>query len=261
MTTIEALHVGGPTLWFSYAGHSFLTDPTFDEPGPHRGRVMLHKLTRPAVAASELGPIDVVLLSHDQHADNLDDAGRALLADVPVVLSTPEAASRIAGLTGLAPWQQYDAGDVTVLAVPALHGPEGCEAVTGTVTGFVLTASGWPTMYVSGDNASVDVVGEIVERVGAIDVAVLHVGAANVGAFGDTDLTLNHRTAVQVAGVLGSATVVPVHAEGWAHFTETLDLLALHFGYAGLADRLQILASGELATIRLTPRGSAGRAR
>src|SRR4029453_6951950 len=32
-----------------------------------------HKLTGPAVAAADLGPIDVVLLSHD-HGDNLDAA-------------------------------------------------------------------------------------------------------------------------------------------------------------------------------------------
>ena len=38
-----------------------------------------HKLTGPAVAAADLGPIDVVLLSHDHHGDNLDTTGRALL--------------------------------------------------------------------------------------------------------------------------------------------------------------------------------------
>ncbi|MCC3326085.1 hypothetical protein [Nocardia abscessus] len=30
-TTLEVLHVGGPTLRFRYAGRTWLTDPTFDE--------------------------------------------------------------------------------------------------------------------------------------------------------------------------------------------------------------------------------------
>lgn len=191
----------------------------------------------------------MVLLSHDQHADNLDNGGRELLGVAGTVLSTPEAAGRLPGVTGLQPWQEHGVGAVTVQAVPALHGPDGCEAITGTVTGFVLSASGWPRLYVSGDNASVGLVQEIADRVGTIDIAVLHVGAANVGAFGDTDLTLNHRTAVAAAGLLAPATIVPVHAEGWAHFTESLDLLQLHFGHAGLIDRLRILTPGEVTAL------------
>lgn len=39
-----------------------------------------------------LGRVDAVPLSHDQHGDNLDRAGRALLARVPLVLTTPDGA-------------------------------------------------------------------------------------------------------------------------------------------------------------------------
>lgn len=82
------------------------------------------------------------------------------------------------------------------------------ESVTGVVTGFVLRATGHPTVYVSGDNASVDIVGEIAS-IGRIDIAVLHVGAANPGRFGDTDVTTNARTAPQAAELLGEAVIVP----------------------------------------------------
>src|SRR4051812_22786860 len=97
---LTATLVGGPTVLLTYAGLTFLTDPTFDLPGayPATGGVTLTKLVGPAVAVGDLGPVDVVLLSHDQHADNLDDAGRALLSGVPVVLSTPDAAARIPGV-------------------------------------------------------------------------------------------------------------------------------------------------------------------
>ena len=50
---ITATLVGGPTLHLTYAGRTFLTDPTFDEPGAYapRGGVTLTKLVGPAVAA------------------------------------------------------------------------------------------------------------------------------------------------------------------------------------------------------------------
>lgn len=248
-TQLTALHIGGPTLRFRYAGLTWLTDPTFDEPGDYPGPVTLHKLAGPAVRADQVGPVDVVLLSHDQHADNLDTSGRAFLTTVPTVLSTPDAATRIDGVRGLANWETVTVGDVQVTGVPALHGPEGCEPFSGIVTGFVLRAAGQPTVYVSGDNASVDVVAQIAERIGRIDIAILNVGAANVGRFGDADATLNARTALLAAEVLGDAVLVPVHGEGWAHFSETLDHLARVFAYADRADQLRIPPLGTETTI------------
>ncbi len=96
----------------------------------------------------------------------------------------------------------------------------------------------------AGDNASHALVADIVDRVGPIDIAVLFTGAANVGRFGDSDLTLNARTAVEAARALGEAIIVPVHAEGWHHFSETIDRLEREFAYAGLADRLRVPAAG-----------------
>ncbi|UAK32427.1 MBL fold metallo-hydrolase [Nocardia asteroides] len=249
-TALEVLHVGGPTLRLRYAGRTWLTDPTFDEPGDYPGRVTLHKLVGPAVSPRELGPVDVVLLSHDEHPDNLDMSGREFLRTVPTVLSTPGAATRIEGVRGLQNWETVTVHGVQVTGVPALHGPEGCEPFTGFVTGFVLRAEGEPTVYVSGDNASVDVVRRIAERIGRIDVAVLNVGAANIGHFGDADLTLNARTALLAAEVLGDALIVPVHGEGWAHFSESLDHLSRIFRYAGRGDQLHIPPLGRAAAVR-----------
>ncbi|WP_433591177.1 MBL fold metallo-hydrolase [Nocardia sp. CA-145437] len=248
---LEILHIGGPTVRFGYGDLTFLTDPTFDEPGNYPGPVTLYKLAGPAVPVAQIGPIDVVLLSHDQHADNLDAAGRALLPSVEHVLSTPDAAERMEGVRGLANWESARIGAVTVTGVPALHGPEGCEPLTGVVTGFVLQADGLPTVYVSGDNASVENVQRIADRFGRIDIAILNVGAANVDRFGDLDLTLNGRTAAKASLALGDALIVPVHAEGWAHFSEHLDYLTHRFMLAGQADRLRIPSPGETLTLDL----------
>ena len=63
-------------------GWRLLTDPTFDPPGRRYSfgwGSSSHKLTGPGVAATDLGAIDAVLLSHDHYGDNLDAAGRSLL--------------------------------------------------------------------------------------------------------------------------------------------------------------------------------------
>ncbi|HYP73041.1 MAG TPA: MBL fold metallo-hydrolase, partial [Microbacterium sp.] len=121
--------------------------------------------------------------------------------------------------------------------------------VSGPVTGFVLRSDAAPVVYVAGDNASVAVVADIAARVGRIDVAVLFTGAANVGRFGDVDLTLNARTAVEAARLLGDAVIVPVHAEGWHHFSETRERLVREFEYAGLAGRLRMPGIGTVTTL------------
>ncbi|MBX6768326.1 MAG: MBL fold metallo-hydrolase, partial [Actinomadura rubrobrunea] len=83
------LPVGGPTAVLELGGLRLLTDPTFDPPGDYPiGDHVLTKTAPPAVDAAAIGAVDAVLLSHDQHPDNLDRAGRALLDTVPLVLST-----------------------------------------------------------------------------------------------------------------------------------------------------------------------------
>jgi L-ascorbate metabolism protein UlaG (beta-lactamase superfamily) len=51
-------------------------------------RGYLTKTVGPAVTEDELGPVDLVLVSHDNHPDNLDDRGRALALAAPLVLTT-----------------------------------------------------------------------------------------------------------------------------------------------------------------------------
>ena len=177
-----------------------------------------------------MGPVDAVLLSHDQHADNLDRAGRAFLAKAPLTLTTSTGAARLAedgiGLRGLAPWQHVDLPrdgrePVRVTAVPARHGPEGAEPISGEVTGFVLTAPDLPTIYISGDNAWLGAVEQVASRFGTVDIALLFAGAARIaGRFDGALLTLDSDLAAEAARVLGARSVVPVHYVGWQHFTE-----------------------------------------
>ncbi|GAB3744857.1 MBL fold metallo-hydrolase [Amycolatopsis oliviviridis] len=241
---------GGPTALIDYGGLRLLTDPTFDEPGYYGrpdGRPGLTKTAPASIAPADLGRVDAVLLSHDEHPDNLDHSGRKLLADIPLTLTTPSGAGRLGGTAkGLATWETIeltrpDGGAVTVTAAPALHGPEGAEKVSGDVTGFVLTGQGLPRVYVSGDNASLDAVRQVADRFGPIDTAVLFAGAPRLKpVFDGALLVLDSALAAEATRILGARTVVPVHMDSWEHFTEGRDDVVAAFTAAGLADRLRL---------------------
>ena len=242
--------VGGPTAVFEHAGLRWMTDPAFSPPGDFDH---LTKLTGPALEPDAVDDIDVVLLSHDHHADNLDPGGREFLPRAGRVLTTAAGAERLGGnAIGLEPWSSVEVEApgggpaVTVTAVPAQHGPDGTDHITGPVIGFVLSAPGTDTVYVSGDNASLDVVRRVAERAGPIDVAVLFAGAVQIAQrFDGAYLTLSSDRAAEAAKILGARLVVPVHFEGWQHFTQGADALRAAFAGNQVTDVLRMPERGE----------------
>ena len=241
--------IGGPTVLLEIGGLRLLTDPTFDPPGTYEARgVVLVKQSSPALPADRLGRIDAVLLSHDQHFDNLDHAGRAMLPQAGRVLTTEAGAARLGdGAVGLAPWQSSqlrlaDGRALRVTATPARHGPVGIEPVSGDVIGFVLAADEGRAIYVSGDTVWYEGVAEVARRFD-VGIAILFTGAARPrGAF---HMTMDSNDAIATAHAFGTATIVAVHNEGWAHFTESQDALAKDFTVLGMGDRLQQLEAGK----------------
>jgi hypothetical protein len=148
MTTTRITHIGGPTALIEVGGWRLLTDPTFDPPGRRYSfgwDSSSHKLTGPAVAATDLGAIDAVLLSHDHQGDNLDAAGRSLLPAAGVVLTTAAGGGRLGGNTrGLQPgqppgWRPRDARPSR--SPPPLAGTARRSAAPSAATS---SASPWP---------------------------------------------------------------------------------------------------------------------
>jgi L-ascorbate metabolism protein UlaG (beta-lactamase superfamily) len=245
--------VGGSTVVIDYGALRLVTDPTFDPPGPFGP---LTKTEAPALSVEELGDADAVLLSHEDHADNFDQAGRRYAARAAQTITGRHAAQRLGGrAVGLEPWQTAQltrptGGIVTVTAVPADHGPrDGTRDSWGNVNceviGFVLTSDGLPTLYVSGDNASIERVTEVAAKMPQIDIAILFAGAARVD-FKDEGrpLTLTAERAADAALLLDAKTIVPAHFRGWAHFSQDPNELVAAFSDAGIADRLHVPEPG-----------------
>lgn len=111
---MQVTRIGGPTALVEWEGWRILTDPTFDPAGRRYSfgfGTSSRKTAGPAVALDDIGHVDVVLLSHHQHADNLDDAGRAGLSAARTVLTTMAAAKQISAAGAHADVRGLRAGD------------------------------------------------------------------------------------------------------------------------------------------------------
>src|ERR1700744_2120809 len=242
--------LGGPTTVVDIAGARIVVDPTFDPPGVHG---YLTKIIGPSVSAEALGAVDAVFVSHDQHPDNFDDAGRAFALAAPLVITHPGGAARLwPPAVGVAPWESYRLSEsLVVQTVPAVHGPADGQRDAGghvncEVTGFVLSGPGLPTVYLSGDNASISAVKDIADRVGAVDVAIIFAGAARVPAKErGRPLTMTGQRAAAAAEILGARLVIPAHVDGWAHFSEGVGEFGGAFDEAGILDLLAVAPYGE----------------
>jgi L-ascorbate metabolism protein UlaG (beta-lactamase superfamily) len=248
-------YIGGPTALVEWGGLRLLTDPTFDPPGSEfrSGAYVLRKTQGPAIAPAALGRVDAVLLSHDHHFDNLDASGRRVLADVPRVLTTLAGAERLGGAAlGLEPWQttelaRPDGGTLRVTATPARHGPAHLDR--GPVIGFVLeSAEAGAPVYISGDSVWYDGMAEVARRY-SVAAAILFMGAAQVAAVGPWPLTLTADGAVEAARAFAGAVVVPLHFEGWEHFSESRAEVEAAFRRAGLESRLRWPERGRALTL------------
>jgi len=255
--TLSITLIGGPTALIEVHGFRLLTDPTFDSPGnyelPH---VTLEKLTGPAVSADAVGDIDAVLLSHDQHADNLDRSGREFLSKAARVLTTEIGAKRLGGRAeGFAPWSSTELksknGDtLTVMATPARHGPAGIEPLSGDVIGFVADPGkpGSRPIYISGDTTWFDGVAEVARRF-KCGVVLPFAGAAQTR--GPFHLTMDTNDTIETARAFPDAVIVPVHTDGWAHFRQSAEDLRVTFDALGFGKRLMLLEPGVKTVIEV----------
>jgi len=227
---VRLTHIGGPTVLIEVGGWRVLTDPTFDPPGRSYRfgwGTGSRKLTGPAIAASEIGAIDAVLLSHDHHDDNLDPAGRALLPSAGTVITTVPGARRLGGDTrGLEPWastrlEAPGRPTIEVTATPCRHGPPLSHPIVGEVIGFGLRWDGQEhgVLWISGDTVLYDGVRQVADRL-QVGIALLHLGGVRFPISGPVRYTMTAREAVELCRLVQPRTVIPIHYEGWKHFRE-----------------------------------------
>lgn len=243
-------YLGGPTVLLNISGIRFLTDPTFDPSGtiyPVGGDLTVKKTADPV--QETIGNIDVVLLSHDQHFDNFDHKGRDLAKLAGKILTTAAGGERLKGNSiGLQTWENHtiaapNGDQIIITSTPARHGPSGIEPIAGDVTGFIITVKGQTNyeIYITGDTVYYDGVAAVAKK---FNPAYIFAFAGAAQPRGPFHVTMDSNDVLDTAHVFQEATIIPVHYEGWSHYTQGQEVLRKSFQALGVGHRLKILNPG-----------------
>ncbi len=264
MTTLE--FIGTATTVLRLGEVTLLTDPNFLHRGEraHLGYGLTsRRRTEPSAQPRDLPPLDAVLLSH-LHGDHFDRVARKELAKDLPVLTTPHAAKRLrswgfAESLGMEQWhaRELTRGGTTVrvTSVPGVHGPGPVRHVLPPVMGSVLelTRPGKPLfrMYISGDTLRRPWLRQVVERLGPLDAAVLHLGGTRVAGL---LVTMDGRQGADLVELLEPRVTVPVHFDDYPVFRSPRSDFEAEWRRRALPGALRTVERGQV--VQLIPDGT-----
>ena len=263
---IEMTYIDTACVVINIGGFRMITDPALDNKTGFFPKlvgkpfIFSKKTMNPLVTELDTS-IDLALVSHDHHGDNLDETGKKLLENVPVILSTKSAAKRLKKLNviGLEPWQTHRINTqlvkgLRITGVPALHtNIKRLLYAVGHVIGFVVEWDGQENggLYISGDTVLFEGILEISKKF-KINTAILHLGA---GAFPylkpKLRVTMNAEEAIQAAEILSCKQVIPIHYEGWWHFKEPVEKMKKELNQSSIKDKIVWLERGTKQKVKV----------
>lgn len=263
---VEITHIGTATAILSIDGINFLTDPFFSPAGSEwatvPGAPPLKVHDDPAIKMNELPHIDAVLLSHENHPDNLDELGRQLL-DGRHVVTTIDGAKNLAprpSVLGFKDWEEKDVcisgKKFHITATPCKHWP-GHECV-----GFIIHTEDFGVapdgrqnaIYFSGDTVYVEELAKMADKY-HIAIALMNLGKATFEGFNEhgqpgnpgahLQITMDGRQAAQLLREIKADILVPMHFESWDHFTQHEKELSEEFSDEGILEQVRWLKPGQ----------------
>lgn len=148
--------VRNATLKIRYAGHTMLIDPVLADKGTLISALGVNKTPRVHLTIpiqDIIGGVDMVLLTHN-HIDHYEPSVPTHLPkEIPFYVQPQDAdAIRNDGFTNVIPIEEIKTIDgISIYRTTGHHGFGQIGQMMGPVSGYVLKAEGFPTVYIMGD--------------------------------------------------------------------------------------------------------------
>jgi L-ascorbate metabolism protein UlaG (beta-lactamase superfamily) len=243
------------TCVLEYHGRQILLDPVFADKGalppitasPRKrpNPIVALPVSQQEVSSFARG-CDFLLVTHT-HMDHLDPSAIDLLRKETPLVCQPEDVDKLSGygfsnLHPVALNAPVNVQDISIRRCVGHHGKGMVGDKMGHVSGFLLSASGEPTVFVTGDTIWCEEVEEFLRRY-TPDVVILYAGAAQFLVGGR--ITMSICDARKIASALPVAQMIAVHMEAYNHCLLSRAELRRSSEKHGFSNRLRIPADGE----------------
>lgn len=238
------------TLRVSIAGHTFLVDPMLSdkdamEPIQNASNsIRIPMVPLPFSPDEILKDVDAVLVTHT-HRDHWDDAATQVITKALPIVCQPEDAAEFAewGYTDARPVStklQFDG--LTIHRTAGRHGTGEIGRQMAPVSGFVLKASGLPSLYIAGDTIYCPEVESAISahRPG---MTVVNAGAAQFKTGGP--ITMTALDVAKVCRYAPETRLIAVHMETINHCLLRRDELDRELTNYRVRERVAIPQDGE----------------
>jgi len=237
------------TLILEYNGHRIIVDPMLDDVGarppiqnsPNPRKNPLVSLPMPAEEVVQ--SVEAVLITHT-HSDHWDGAAARLLPkDVPLFGQIEDEAkfraqafTRVQSVTSSATWN-----GIEIIRTGGQHGRGEIAKAMAPVSGFILRATGEPTLYIAGDTIWCD---ETQTTIGQHRPAVIVVNAGAAQFLEGDPITMTADDVITTCRSAAGARLVAVHMESINHCLLPRDDLAFQLEAARVSGRVAIPQDG-----------------
>lgn len=255
--TVQATWIGHSTVLIHWHGLTILTDPVFSKRiGVHLGPVTIgmKRHTAPALSIEEVGPVDVILLSH-AHMDHLDRKSlKQLITRETIVVSAPGTSRLLRRYKSLQTLELHPNDKVTlangleVKAIPVKHwGNRFPWDKQMGYNGYVLKFKGIRMLF-AGDTAYTDAFAGLSKKE-PIDLAFFPIGAYQPDSFQEAHCTPEQ--AWTMFKQSGAKRFFPMHWDTFVLSYEPVDEPFERLAAAAKLDRDQIVIQSHGESIRL----------
>lgn len=245
--------VRNATLLIDYAGQHILLDPMLSPKGALgsvRGKVKTPMVELPMKVDEIIKGLDFILVTH-AHADHFDPAA---VLDKSLKLFGQRADEQY--FLNCNFWNAEAIADsvvyngITIIRTDAQHGTGRMLKNMGDASGFVLKASGHPTLYIIGDGVWTQDIANNIGRYNPDYIVVNSGGARMPGGYDATPIIMDEQQVMALIQESGDAKIIAVHMDAVDHCRTTRAVLRNEAKKMNIGnDKLLIPEDGEIISL------------